>query len=219
MWHGIAYITSGSEAKNDRVCTHKHFSNLAGTIERLLLTTLYWYHTTVYPKKYAHGSCFAVLCCDYVLTDLPISIRLTSLALWQSNDCPSASKQPLWIWVNASCEFIMNDYITTTKQSTTKPCTNFLGYTVCWLLMSAMAIPCRQDGWAQVSPRSNSKSSSPIQDNSSPQCHGLNIKFIYIIWRLRTSSIWVILLPYMIKRSSLGMWCSRETSKWRISLL
>ena len=50
---------------------------------------------TVYPKKYAHGFCFAVLCCGYTLTDFPISIRLTSLALWQSNDCPSASK--MWI--------------------------------------------------------------------------------------------------------------------------
>ena len=27
---------------------------------------------TVYPKKYAHGFCFAVLCCDYTLTDFPI---------------------------------------------------------------------------------------------------------------------------------------------------
>ena len=50
---------------------------------------------TVYPKKYAHGFCFAVLCCGYTLTDFPISIRLTSLALWQSNDCPSASKATL----------------------------------------------------------------------------------------------------------------------------
>ena len=50
---------------------------------------------TVYPNKYAHGFCFAVLCCGYTLTDLPISIRLTSLALWQSNDCPSASKATL----------------------------------------------------------------------------------------------------------------------------
>ena len=39
--------------------------------------------------------CFAVLCCGYTLTDFPISIRLTSLALWQSNDCPSASKATL----------------------------------------------------------------------------------------------------------------------------
>ena len=50
---------------------------------------------TVYPKKYTHGYCFAVLCCGYTLTDFPISIRLTSLALWQSNDCPSASKATL----------------------------------------------------------------------------------------------------------------------------
>ena len=50
---------------------------------------------TVYPKKYAHGFCFAVLCCGYTLTDFPIFIRLTSLALWQSNDCPSTSKATL----------------------------------------------------------------------------------------------------------------------------
>ena len=52
-------------------------------------------YRTVYPKKYAHGFCFAVLCCGYTLTDFPISIRLNSLALWQSNDCPSASKATL----------------------------------------------------------------------------------------------------------------------------
>ena len=59
------------------------------------LDALRWPHHTVYPKKYAHGFCFAVLCCGYTLTDFPISIRLTSLALWQSNDCPSASKATL----------------------------------------------------------------------------------------------------------------------------
>ena len=53
------------------------------------------YSDTVYPKKYAHGFCFAVLCCGYTLTDFPISIRLTSLALWQSSDCPSARKATL----------------------------------------------------------------------------------------------------------------------------
>ena len=53
------------------------------------------YTCTVYPKKYAHVFCFAVLCCGYILTDFPISIRLTSLALCQSNDCPSASKATL----------------------------------------------------------------------------------------------------------------------------
>ena len=43
---------------------------------------------------------------------------------------PVPAKQPWWIWINTSCEFIMNDCVTTTKQSTTKPCAYFLGYTV-----------------------------------------------------------------------------------------
>ena len=29
---------------------------------------------TVYPKKYAHGFCFAVLCCGYTLTDFPMYV-------------------------------------------------------------------------------------------------------------------------------------------------
>ena len=44
---------------------------------------------------------------------------------------PVPAKQPWWIWINTSCEFIMNDCITTTKQSTTKPCAYFLRFTVC----------------------------------------------------------------------------------------
>ena len=43
---------------------------------------------------------------------------------------PVPAKQPWWIWINTSCEFIIHDCITTTKQSTTKPCAYFLGYTV-----------------------------------------------------------------------------------------
>ena len=43
---------------------------------------------------------------------------------------PVPAKQPWWIWINTSCEFIMNDCITTTKQNTTKPCAYFFGYTV-----------------------------------------------------------------------------------------
>ena len=76
-------------------------------VNHLVTTKCYHYQTnlgsviyicymyTVYPKKNAHGFCFAVLCCGYILADFPISIRLTSLALWQSNDCPSASKATL----------------------------------------------------------------------------------------------------------------------------
>ena len=43
---------------------------------------------------------------------------------------PVPAKQPWWIWINSSCEFIMKDCVTTTKQSTTKPFAYFLGYTV-----------------------------------------------------------------------------------------
>ena len=52
---------------------------------------------------------------------------------WRCDNLTTAlvpAKQPWWIWINTSCELIMNDYITTTKQSTTKPCAYFLGYTV-----------------------------------------------------------------------------------------
>ena len=66
-----------------------------GPISDRLLSVSPTYSHTVYPKKYAHGFCFAVFCCGYTLTDFPTSIRLTSLALWQSNDCPSASKATL----------------------------------------------------------------------------------------------------------------------------
>ena len=71
-------------------------SKSSGLILCLRKTAINWPGVcTVYPKKYAHGFCFAVLCCGYTLTDFPISTRLTSLALWQSNDCPSASKATL----------------------------------------------------------------------------------------------------------------------------
>ena len=43
---------------------------------------------------------------------------------------PVPAKQPWGIWKNTSCESVINDCITTTTQSTTKPCAYFLGYTV-----------------------------------------------------------------------------------------
>ena len=54
---------------------------------------------------------------------------------------PVPAKQPWWIWINTSCEFIMNDCITTTKQSTTKPCAYFLGYTVMNKAFAALGLP------------------------------------------------------------------------------
>ena len=86
--------------------------------------------TTVYPKKYAHG--FALLCFVVVIHWL-IFPYPSGLLHWHCGNLtivPVPAKQPWWIWINTSCEFIMNDCITTTKQSTTKPCAYFLGYTV-----------------------------------------------------------------------------------------
>ena len=86
--------------------------------------------TTVYPKKYAHGFCFAVL---VVVIHWLIFPYPTGLLHWHCGNltiAPVPAKQPWWIWINTSCEFIMNDCIATAKQSTTKPCAYFLGYTV-----------------------------------------------------------------------------------------
>ena len=96
------------------------------------------YAYTVYPKKYAHGFCFAVLCCGYTLTDFPIPIRLTSLALWQSDDCPSARKATLmnmdkyFMWINY--ERLYNHY----KAKHNKTVCIFLGIYCMCILMSSM---------------------------------------------------------------------------------
>ena len=77
-----------------QICvTRSQYVTTLDVLFRILIQSLSLY--TVYPKKYAHGFYFAVLCCGYTLTDFPVSIRLTSLALWQSDDCPSASKATL----------------------------------------------------------------------------------------------------------------------------
>ena len=75
-----------------------------------------------------------LLCCAllwlYIDWFLPYP---SGLLHWHSGNltiAPVPAKQPWWIWINTSCEFIMNDCITTTKQSTTKSCAYFLGYTV-----------------------------------------------------------------------------------------
>ena len=75
---------------------------------------------------------FALLCFVVVIHWL-IFPYPSGLLRWHCGNltiAPVPAKQPWWIWINTSCEFIMNDSITTTKQSTTKPCVYFLGYTV-----------------------------------------------------------------------------------------
>ena len=75
---------------------------------------------------------FALLCFVVVIHWL-IFPYPSGLLHWHYGNltiAPVPAKQPWWIWINTSCEFILNDSITTTKQSTTKPCAYFLGYTV-----------------------------------------------------------------------------------------
>ena len=75
-----------------------------------------------------------VLLCFVVVIHWLIFPYPSGLLHWHCGNltiAPVPAKQPWWIWINTSFEFIMNDYITTTKQSTTKPCAYLLGYTVC----------------------------------------------------------------------------------------
>ena len=75
---------------------------------------------------------FALLCFVVVIHWL-IFPYPSGLLHWHCGNltiAPVPAKQPWWIWINTLCEFIMNDCITTTKQSTTKPCAYFLAYTV-----------------------------------------------------------------------------------------
>ena len=75
---------------------------------------------------------FALLCFVVVIHWLIFPYQ-SGLLHWHCGNltiAPVPAKQPWLIWINTSCEFIMNDCITATKQSTTKPCAYFLGYTV-----------------------------------------------------------------------------------------
>ena len=75
---------------------------------------------------------YALLCFGVVIHWL-IFPYPSGLLHWHCGNltiAPVPAKQPWWIWINTSCEFIMNDCITTTKKSTTKPCAYLLGYTV-----------------------------------------------------------------------------------------
>ena len=77
--------------------------------------------------------CTRFLLCFVVVIHWLIVPYPSGLLHWHCGNltiAPVPAKQPWWIWINTSCEFIMNDCITTTKQSTTKPCAYFLGYAV-----------------------------------------------------------------------------------------
>ena len=121
-WHGMLFTLLS-------ICARKHrwFKTTC------CLCVIKPMPNTVYPKKYAHGFCFAVLCCGYTLTDFPISIRLASLALWQSNDCPSASKATL---MNMDKYFMWIHYERLHNHNKAKhnKTVYFLGYTAMYML-------------------------------------------------------------------------------------
>ena len=88
-------------------------------------------HELQYIPRNMH-TVFALLCFVVVIHWL-VSPYPSGLLHWHCGNltiAPVPAKQPWWIWINTSCEFIIDDCITTTKQSTTKPCAFFLGYTV-----------------------------------------------------------------------------------------
>ena len=111
-------------------------------------------YSSIYPTKYLNNymichrisHMFVYSISQEICTRLLLCCALLWLHIWLFFPYPSGllhwhcgnltiapvpAKQPWWIWINTSCEFIMNDCITTTKQSTTQPCAYFLGYTVC----------------------------------------------------------------------------------------
>ena len=89
------------------------------------------FHNIQYIPRNMHTD-FALLCFVVVIHWL-IFRYPSGLLHWHCGNltvAPVPAKQPWWIWINTSCEFIMNDCITTTKQSTKKTCAYFLGYSV-----------------------------------------------------------------------------------------
>ena len=108
-----------------------------GATERCItFVTVYW--NTRYPNQWGDDSylqyiprkmhtAFALLCFVVVIHWL-IFPYPSGLLHWHCGNltiAPVPAKQPWWIWINTSCEFIVNDCISTTKQSTTKPCAYF----------------------------------------------------------------------------------------------
>ena len=104
--------------------------NSSGAWKRLKCKCIYFRYIQYIPRNM--HTVFALLCVVVVIHWL-IFPYPSGLLHWHCGNltiAPVPAKQPWWIWINTSCEFIMNDCITTTKQSTTKPCAYFLGYTV-----------------------------------------------------------------------------------------
>ena len=96
---------------------------------RVTLSNHYIIHETAYSISQEICTRFYALLCFVVVIHWLIFPYPSGLLHWHCGNltiAPVPAKQPWWIWINTSCKFIMNDCVTTTKQSTTKPCI-FLG--------------------------------------------------------------------------------------------
>ena len=105
--------------------------NAQENISLYIEITLYILNILQYIPRNMHTA-FALLCFVVVIHWL-IFPYPSGLLHWHCGNltiAPVPAKQPWWIWITTPCEFIMNDCVTTTKQSTTKPCAYFLRYTV-----------------------------------------------------------------------------------------
>ena len=116
---------------NDNLFASSHSAiSLDGLFNTLFMITSKKIPNLQYIPRNVH-TVFALLCFVVVIHWLIFPFP-SGLLHWHCGNLVIAkvpAKQPWWIWINNSFEFIMNDYITTTKQSTTKPCAYFLGYT------------------------------------------------------------------------------------------
>ena len=86
------------------------------------------WHIIQYIPRNMH-TVFALLCFVVVIHWL-IFPYPSGLLHWHCGNLtivPVPAKQTWWIWINTSCEFIMNDCITTTKQKHNKTVCIFLG--------------------------------------------------------------------------------------------
>ena len=134
VWHADAHIERRNRQKANSTewakytTDHKNPLRPLGAGEKMSWIRPTWLQ---YIPRNMHAV-FALLCFVVVIHWL-IFPYPSGLLHWHCGNLAIAlvpAKPIWWIWINTSCEFIMNDCITTTKQSTTKPCAYFLGYTV-----------------------------------------------------------------------------------------
>ena len=156
---------------------------------------------------------FALLCFVVVIHWL-IFPYPSGLLHWHCGNltiAPVPAKQPWWIWINTSCEFIMNDCITTTKQRTTKPCAYFLGYTVHTRAKSQGAVAIEDINATLALNSNHAKSRLPIVHNLFLS-YTINLKFC--TEQSRDTAMWYYAGCSISTR--LGKWKWRSHSEIRV---